>query len=210
MKKKHFFTGSVFQFYVPEIEKYAFCKFFDFRHLSEFHGLLAQVYDHFSDYEDNSLDDLKNCDWLFGARSMHRWPNLGKDTGWKSLCMLSASGDEVIPDFKNAQVFHSIVENEANIGSWFPVHNLTQRGEYCEYGQVKHLEHMVLTTSSLGLVWRTVMEYCRINNLPIKKYYDLDDLGVRSMYWQMINIPIYKTIPKEIRGKALTNTSQKT
>lgn len=66
MKKKNFFTGSVFQFYVPEIKKFAFCKFFDFRHLSEFHGLLAQVFDKFSDTEENSIEDLKTVDWLFG------------------------------------------------------------------------------------------------------------------------------------------------
>src|SRR5687767_1020930 len=100
MKKKNFFTGSIFQFYVPEIKKYAFCKLFDFKHLSEFHGLLAQVYDKFSDKEDNRIEDLKSCEWLFGARSMHRWPDLRKDTGWTSLGILSAPDDDKVPDFK--------------------------------------------------------------------------------------------------------------
>ena len=95
MKKKSLFTGSVFQFYVPEIKKYAFCKFFDFRHLSGFHGLLAQVFDKFSDKEENKIEDLKGCDWLFGPRSMHKWPNLRKDTGWKSLGILLAAEDDV-------------------------------------------------------------------------------------------------------------------
>lgn len=203
MKKKIFFTGSVFQFYVPEIKKYAFCKYFDFTHLSEFHGLLAQVFNYFSDTEINSIDDLKKADWLFGPKSMHKWPNLRKDTRWKSLGILSAPEDEIVPDFKGAQPYPNIVENEASLSHWYVIRNFTG-GEYLEYEKVKHLEHIVLTTT-LGLVWRTGMEYCRINGLKIEDHYDLTDAGIRSTYWQMINVPIYKEIPKDIRGKALND-----
>lgn len=207
MKKKLFFTGSVFQFYVPEIKKYAFCKFFDFKHLSGFHGLLAQVFDKFADTEDNTIDDLKTCDWLFGPRSMHKWPNLRKDTGWKLLGILNSPNDDIVPDFKGVQAFHSVVEDESKTGPWYSIHNLTQAGDNCDYKHVKHLERIILTTSSLGLVWRTGMEYCRINRLKVEDYYDLSDEAIKSVYLQMINIPIYKDIPKEIRGKALiTNT----
>jgi len=209
MKKKNFFTGSVFQFYVPEIKKYAFCKYFDYRHLSEFHGLLAQVIDYFSEREENDIDNLRNCDWFFGPRSMHKWPNLRTDTGWKSLGILSSSTDDIVPDFKGVQAGVSIVEDESAIGPWYPIHNLTQRGENCEYEQVRHLERKILTTSSLGLVWRTGMEYCRINGLHVEDYYDLKEEGRRNMYLQMINVPIYSKIPKEIRGKALTNKAPK-
>src|ERR1700722_1759040 len=97
IKNKNFFTGSVFQFYVPEINKYAFCKYFDFTYLSDFHGLLAQVFDHFSDLEGNSVDDLRQADWLFGPRSMFKWPNLRKDSGWKSLGILSGPADDFVP-----------------------------------------------------------------------------------------------------------------
>jgi hypothetical protein len=210
MKKKNFFTGSVFQFYVPEIKKYAFCKFFDFRHLSEFHGLLAQVFDHFSDSGKNNIEDLKNRDWLFGPRSMHKWPNLRKDTEWKSLGILSAPDDEIVPDFKGVQASLINVEDESKIGPWYPIYHLTKRGENCEFNQVRHLEFKILTTSSLGLVWRTGMEYCRVNGLIVKDHYDLNDSAIRSIYYQMINIPLYKDIPKEIRGKALANTSKRT
>jgi hypothetical protein len=206
MTKKNFFTGSVFQFYVPEIKKYAFCKFFDFKHLSEFHGLLAQVFDHFTTTENNSLEDLKDSDWLFGPRSMHKWPNLRKDTGWKSLGILSAPDDEIVPDFKGT--LSRVVEDDSKVERWYAIHNLNG-GEDCEYRQIHHLERKILTTSSLGVVWRTGMEYCRINGLPVKEYYDLNELGIKSMYLQMINVPIYKEIPKEIRGKALPNTSRK-
>lgn len=203
MKKKNFFTGSVFQFYIPEIKKYAFCKFFDFTHLSETQGLLAQVFDHFSEEERGGIDELKSKDWLFGPRSMHKWPNLRSDTKWRSLGILSAASDDVIPDFKNVQAFPYIVEDESKISPWYPVHCLTERGNNCDYKYISHLEHKIFTTS-LELVIRTGMEYCRIRGLPLSHYYDLKDRSTKYMYWQMINIPIYKEIPKEIRGKALS------
>ncbi|MEO5583680.1 MAG: hypothetical protein ABIR66_13400 [Saprospiraceae bacterium] len=203
MKKKLFFTGSVFQFYVPEIKKYAFCKYFDFTHISSFHGLLAQVFNKFSESEENNFHELNECDWLFGPRSMHKWPNLRKETSWKSLGILSSPNDTFIPDFKGAQAPSIIVEDESKITKWFPVHNLTERGENCSYSQIKHLENKTLTTASLGLSRRTGMEFCRINNLNVANYYDLSDEGIRSAYWQMINVPIYRTIAKEIRGKSI-------
>lgn len=203
MKKKNFFTGSVFQFYIPQIKKYAFCKFFDFKHLSEFHGLLAQVYNRFSDEEDNRIEDLKNCDWLFGARSMHRWPDLRKDTGWKSLGILSASDDNKVPDFKGTHSFPYIVEDESSIERWYVIHDLT-KSEDCEYSGVRHLEMKILTTNN-GLVERTGMEYCRIYDYDLRDFYDLEEEGNKYMYWQMINIPIYSSIPKEIQGKANCN-----
>ncbi len=205
MKKKNFFTGSVFQFYVPEIKKYAFCKFFDFSHISSFHGLLAQVFDYFSEKENNIIGDLKESGWLFGPRSMHAWPNLKSDTGWKSLGILTSPDDDIIPDFKGVQAFSGVVEDESKIRPWYPIYNLTQRGQNVDYSQVRHLERKILTTTSLCIPSRTGMEYCRINGLKVEDYYDLTDEGNKKMYWQMINIPIYKTIPREIRGKALVS-----
>ncbi|MFT3677207.1 MAG: hypothetical protein QM781_15025 [Chitinophagaceae bacterium] len=202
MKKKLFFTGSVFRFYIPEIGKYGFCKFFDFKHLSVFHGLLAQVFDKFTDTEDNTIDDLKTCDWLFGPRSIYKWPDLKKDTGWKLLGILNSAKDDFVPDFKEVQAFPTVVEDESKKGPWYPIHNLTQRGENCNYGQVKHLEQIILTPT-IGLILRTGMEYCRINGLNVGDYYDLSKAGIKSTYLQMINVPIYSTIPYEIRGKSI-------
>ncbi|MEO5583682.1 MAG: hypothetical protein ABIR66_13410, partial [Saprospiraceae bacterium] len=73
----------------------------------------------------------------------------------------------------------------------------------CSYSQIKHLENQTLTTAYLGLCRRAGMEFCRINKLNVANYYDLSDEGIRNAHWQMINVPLYRTIAKEIRGKAL-------
>lgn len=64
------------------------------------------------------------------------------------------------------------------------------------------MEDTVLTTQN-GIVIRTAMEYCRMNDLDIKEYFDLDQTLNLMTYRRMINVPVYKSIPKEIRGKAL-------
>ena len=80
------------------------------------------------------------------------------------------------------------------------------KGDNCDYEQVKHLEQIILIPT-LGLVLRTGMEYCRINGLNLQNYYDLGNESIRSTYLQMKNVPIYKDIPKEVRGKALVKNS---
>lgn len=203
MKKKNYFTGSTFQFYVEPIRKYAFCKFFDFRDLSSFHGLIARVFNKFSDNENNNLNQLIDCDWLFGPKSIHKWPNLRRDAGWKSMGILSDEKDSVLPDFKGCKSLPSIIEDEAQLKGWYAIHELT-RYRNCEYEEVKHLERIALTTTSLGLSWRTGMEYCRINGLCIDQYYDLQNEGIKATYVQMKNVPIYSSIPVQIRDKAIT------
>jgi hypothetical protein len=200
MKRKNFFTGSVFQFYIPEINKYSFCKFFDFKHLSNFHGLLAQVFDAFSEEEENNIETLTYRDWLSGPRSMYKWPNLRKETQWKSLGLLSSANDDVVPDFKGARAGVTIVKDESQLSRWYVVRNLTQYID-CAYSHVCHLETRHLTTTRL-LQIRTGMEYCRINQLKVEDFYDLSKTVERQEYYLMINVPIYNSIPKDIRGKA--------
>ena len=47
------------------------------------------------------------------------------------------------------------------------------------------------------------MEYLSINGADVREFFDLNDTAGRIRYQQMINVPTFKTILKEIRGKAL-------
>lgn len=200
MKKKTFFTGAVFQFYIREVDRFAYCKFFDFKHISPFHGLLAKVFDHFTDENAATLHELSGVDWLFGAKSMNAWPGLRKESGWRYLGMLNSALDDEIPVFKDVQSFPYLVEDNNSIGPWFPVFNFHTRGKECSYDEVRHLETENLKTS-LSLALRTGMEYCRKHNIEISRLYNLNDDAVKYAYWDMINTPVYSSIPHAIRGK---------
>lgn len=193
----------MFQFYIKEINKYSFCKFIDFTHVNPFQGLLAKVFNRFTDEEVSSLDELNRTDWLFGERIMFARPDLRKDSGWKYIGMLNSLVEYEIPVFKEVQAFPSLVEDNYSIGPWYPVSDFGSRGPDCSYEKVKHLETKLFTTT-LGIERRAGMEYCRINNIDVSLYYDLNDKGVLNAFWQMINVPVYGNIPKEIRGKSLS------
>ena len=200
MTSKKYLSGSVFQFYIQQINKYAFCQFYDFTHLSD-RGILARSFDKFSDVEENDLSYLSDADWLFGHRIVCRWPFFRKGGSWKFLGVLLNEGLEFVPDFKGSLAFPPYVEDESTIDTWFPVFNLNKWGEPCPYEQVQHLEYDVRDSPS-GLQLRTGLEYCRLHQLDVKKHFTHKIQDRKPHLFHMNNVPMYKDIPKEKRGRA--------
>ncbi|GAB2669428.1 hypothetical protein GCM10027036_23660 [Flavihumibacter cheonanensis] len=54
-----------------------------------------------------------------------------------------------------------------------------------------------------GIEIRMAMEYLRTNKMDVDNYFNLDELENLNIYKQLINIPIYRSISKDIRGKVL-------
>ncbi|HEX4876275.1 MAG TPA: Imm26 family immunity protein [Chitinophagaceae bacterium] len=203
MSQKEFISGSILQFKVPLDLGYGYCKILDFRYIREFDGVLAKVYDHVVEEPITDISILKEKDWLFGARRMAWLPNTRGKGAWKFKGVLIAEDDKIIPDFKYSYQASPLIEDESTIKEWYVIRNIKESSDApCTHEQVKHLENTVVNTQ-IGIEIRTAMEFCRRNNLDIKKYFDLKDLANWNNYRTMINVPIYNTIPKEIRGKAL-------
>ena len=204
MARHDFISGSVLEFKVPKDLGYAYCKILDFRHLREFDGVLAKVYNYIVQEPITDMAILDKKDWLFGARRLYDLPNTRGKRAWKFKGVLIAEDDNIIPDFKYAPKASPLIEDESTIEKWYVNRNITELyyEEVCNHDQVKHLENTVVN-SQIGIEIRTAMEYYRINNLDIKKDFDLEDLGNWNTYRTMINVPIYSTIPKKNRGKAL-------
>ncbi len=203
MGKDELITGSVLEFKLPLELGYAYCKIFDFRYIREFDGVLAKVYDFIIKEPVKDIIILKEKEWLFGARRMPWLPNTRGKGAWKFKGVLVAEEDNIIPDFKYSNQSAPFIEDESSIKDWYAIKNIKESSNQpCFYKQVKHLEDTVLTTQN-GIVIRTAMEYCRMNGLDIKEYFDLDQTLNLMTYRRMINVPVYKSIPKEIRGKAL-------
>ena len=204
MSKEDFISESVLEFKVPKDLGYAYCKILDFRHIREFDGVLAKVYDYIVKEPINDITILDKKGWLFGARRLADLPNTRGKQAWKFKGVLIAEDDNIIPDFKYAPKASPLIEDESTIEKWYVNRSIDQLSyeEVCTYGQVKHLENTVVN-SQMGIEIRTAMEYYRINKLDIKKDFDLEDMSNRNNYKAMINVPIYSTIPKQDRGKAL-------
>lgn len=203
MGQKDFISGSILEFKVPLGLGYAYCKILDFRYIREFDGVLAKVFDYIVKDPLKDINALRDKEWLFGARRMPWLPNTRGKGAWKMKGVLIAEDDNIIPDFKYAPMSSPLIEDESVIKVWYVASNIREQSDNpCSYEQVKHLEDTVLTAQD-GIEIRTAMEYCRINNLDMARHFDLEDDGYRNIYRQMINVPIYSTIPKKIRGKAL-------
>lgn len=203
MSKTDFISGSIFQFKVPMDIGYAYCKVFDFRHIRQIDGVLVKVYEYIVKEPIKDINFLKDKDWLFGARRMHDLPSSRGKGAWKFMGVLIAEDDNIIPDFKYSNKTAPFIEDESTITEWYAIKNLRESTDkICSYEKVRHLENTIIS-SQRGIEIRTAMEYYRISGLDIKKDFDLEDMSNWSNYHSMINVPIYSTIPKEIRGKAL-------
>ena len=116
--------------------------------------------------------------------------------------LLDSIDDNIIPVFKGVQAKFPDVQDESKLKLWYPIYNFKEQGDYCEYEQVSHLEKLYMSTS-LNIVTRSTMEFLRMANKNIGDYYDLNDLTYLWDYYRAINMPLYKDIPKEYRGKVI-------
>lgn len=201
MSNEDFISSTVFEFKAPVNLGYAYCKVLDFRYVREFDGLLVKVFDHVAKEPIKDINILREKDWLFGARRTPWLPGTKGKGAWKIKGVLIAEDDNIIPDFKYCIKSSPFAEDESVLEPWHMVRNINNYVP-CPYENVKHLEDTVLSPKP-GIEIRTAMEYYRTNNMEISESFDLCKTINEIVYKQMIKVPVYKTIPKEIRGKAL-------
>jgi len=210
MSKEDFISGTVLEFKVPINLGYAYCKILDFRHIREFDGVLVKVFDHIVKEPIDDINILREKDWLFGARRMPWLPGTRGKGAWKMKGVLISEDDDEIPDFKYCLGDSYLIEDPSKIGPWYAIRNINiSSNEPYSYESIRHLENTVISTRG-AIEKRTAMEYCRIHEIDVKDHFDLNDIATRIAYWQMINTPIYKTIPKKDRGKVLNKSPHST
>jgi hypothetical protein len=203
MSKENFINGSILEFKLPHSFGYAYCKVLDFRSIREFDGILVKVYNHIVTEPIKDIKILSNEDWLFGARRMPWLPSTRGKGAWRFKGVLVSEDDAIIPDFKYSITYNPFEEDKSKLGPWHVIRNINQRSkETYSYDRVMHLEDTVLSPRP-AIERRAAMEYCRIYGIDLKKYFDFNDDANKIVYAQMISIPIYSTIPKKNRGKAL-------
>lgn len=203
MAKNDFISGSILEFKIPCGLGFGYCKIVDFRSIREFDGVLAKVYDCFVTEPLKDISILDSKEWLFGARRLAGLPNTRGKGAWKFKGVLISPDDNIIPDFKYSQKFSALMDDESALKEWYAIINLTESNDKtCSYEAVKHLENTAVGTQ-YGIEIRTAMEYYRCHDLDIAKDFDLNELINSNIYRMMMNVPIYKTIPPNIRGRAL-------
>lgn len=202
MSKVDFISGSVFEFRLLKGMGFAYCKVLDFRNLSEIDGVLAKVFDLIVDKPIKDISILREKDWLFGARRLYNLPNSRGRGAWRFKGVLLSKNDDEIPDFKYSTKLSSKILDESIIEKWYISRNIVELNynEVYSHDQVKHLEDTKID-STISIEIRASMEYYRKQKKDIKSDFDLGEISNWNNYRRMINVPIYSSIPKEIRGK---------
>jgi hypothetical protein len=201
MSKADFISSSIFEFDLPHNFGFAYCKVLDFRHLREFDGVLVNVFDYIVQNPISDITILGDKDLLFGTRRMPWLPGTRGKGAWKFKGVLVSQIDNIIPDFKYSIKEHLIYDDESHAGPWYAIRNLVEQSPFpYPHECISHLEDTVVSSQN-GIEIRTAMEYCRVNNIDIKSYFDYSKTINTITFRQMKNIPIYKTIPIRIRGK---------
>ncbi len=200
MGKSDIISGTILEFKVPPNFGYAYCKILDFRSIRAFDGVIVKVFDHIVKEPVKEINILRERDMLFGSRRMPWLPGTRGKGAWKMKGILISENDYVIPQFKYCIGDSPFLEERSLVGPWDVVKNIN---EYipCAYENVKHLEDTVVSPRP-AIEIRTAMEYCRINKIEISKYFDLTEAINKIIYYQMITVPIFNTIPIELREKA--------
>jgi hypothetical protein len=202
MAVNHLTNGSILEFKVPMNLGYAYCKILDFRFIREADGILAKVFDCTVQEPLKDISLLNNRDYLFGARRLHDLPNVRGKGAWKFKGIMIGKDDNIIPDFKWSNESAPWIEDLSTIKKWYVIKNLTDidYNKPCSFDSVKHLENTVISSQN-GISIRTAMEVLRKNQKDIKTYFDLNEPSNAAIYNMMRNVPVYATIPIEIRGK---------
>jgi hypothetical protein len=203
---KKIVTGAIIQIELREGWGFAYAKYVDFFSIIQghFHANCLEVYDYITQEPSNNLEILKEKDLLFGPRIINGKPSLRGQDKVSMIGLINDESEIIIPDFKDVRFFPWIVEDESRISPWYPIFQLhpTNHPREYPYKLVKHLEHRVLTGKE-QIRLRIEMEILRKQGKDPKEIVNLDVESQKFIYFQMINVPIYSTIPREMRGKAL-------
>jgi hypothetical protein len=195
-------TGSVLKFKLPCDLGFGYARLIDFTSISKIDGTIIKVYDYYGHETKDDIEEICKHDYLLNAIPLVRVPNLkGKDC-WKLLGVKPMDDDNDLPDFKYK--IHVPVMDESTLDpNWKVSLNFgtTKDDSFYPYSKVRHLEQRIFSTR-LTIETRSAIEILRKKNENIGDYFDIES-EKKVVYYRSINIPIFSTIPKEIRGKAL-------
>ncbi|WP_202704402.1 Imm26 family immunity protein [Flavobacterium sp. UGB4466] len=204
MKKNKIETGSIIKISLEHGFGFVLAKFINLKEIKEDIGYneFIYVYNRVFKDEDIIIDDIDNNDLLLGGiYVLNPYPAL-KNKIWEIVGVLEPKETELkIPDFKDFGPLLASYEKDAKI--WYCIHNAEVNNRMVvDYDKIKHLELFVYRAYG-SIIVRLTMEVIRQNNKQIEDYYDLKEHDDLASYYNTIYTPIYSSIPKEIRGKAI-------
>ncbi|WP_439554326.1 Imm26 family immunity protein [Flavobacterium macrobrachii] len=197
-------TGSIIKIPLEHGFGFVLAKFINLKEIKEDIGYneFIYVYNQVFKDEDVVVEGIDNNDLLLGGiYVLNPYPAL-KNKIWEIVGHLEPKASELqIPDFKDFGPVFTMYEKDAKI--WYYIHNAeVNKRIITEYEKVKHLEQFIYSAYG-SIMTRLTMEVIRQSEKRIEDYYELKEHDELSSYYNIMYTPVYSTIPKEIRGKAI-------
>lgn len=204
MKKNKIVTGSIIKIPLEHGFGFVLAKFINLNEIKEDIGYneFIYVYNLVFKNEDIIVEGVDNNDLLLGGiYVLNPYPAL-KNKTWEIVGFLEPKTSELnVPDFKDFGPVFTMYEKDAKI--WYYIHNdEVNKRIITNYEKVKHLEQFIYSAYG-SIMTRLTMEVIRQKGKRIEDYYDLKEHDELSSYYNTIYTPIYSSIPKKIRGKAI-------
>ena len=151
---------------------------------------------------DTDLVQILNKELLVGPLFVLDLNPVVRKNKWKLVGHINPVNEElIVPDFKEAWPLLVMYEDEAT--EWKYIRDLDVNGRIkSTWEKVKHLELFRYNSNDL-IARRLTMEHLRQTGKRIEDYYELKEWKDISVYKNVIHTPIYSTIPKELRGRAI-------
>lgn len=196
-------SGQIFELSLkPYFYKYSYCKFVKISELIEkaSYPYLFRIYDHVVDEPETEIKVLTNCDWLCNSFFVTAAQNIFEVAKLVGKLPLEER-DKQIPDLKRG--FPLYEEDYSKIKTWQYLEDGGRPSKAYDSSleNVKHLSFSGAFNVT-KIRFRIALELYKIDNKDISSYHNLDPLE-QVLYNKYQDLPIYQSIPVQIREKAV-------
>lgn len=206
MKNKNPMMGSIIRIPLELNLGYVFAKIVDLGDLLNKDlsvNYLLYIYDYVvQNTKEFDIKNMENRDLLVGPLFILDLIPAIKNGKFNIIYKAELKEHEmIIPDFKVPWPLIVTYEDEAT--EWRYIRNLDINTKIVStLEKVKHLEIFGYLSNDM-VSRRITMEYLRQTKKNIEDFYQLKEWKEISIYKNVVNTPVYKSIPKDIRGKAI-------
>jgi hypothetical protein len=187
MKKEH--SGKIYRIKLEFEMGYVFALILDYSDISEFDGILVQVYNYIEQQQNErvSLDDIINSGIMIGPMPMSKYPTEKGKYSWSYIGKTESYNQDVI-FFKELRGMLNKDANWANLKPWFKFNPFEGNvvSEEVDYSEIRKLETAILNHPNMIKIKSTMLKILTDSGI-VSDYYNLDDIGNRNMFLQVAN-----------------------
>jgi len=184
------YSGNIYSIKLNFDLGYVYAELLDYSDVQEFDGILVQIYSYNVINQPKNIDDIeviKSKGILFGPVPINKYPNIKGKYAWKYIGKTNNYSKESLW-FKNLRGLINEDDNWNNLKPWFKSKAFSNDSDYieCDYKEVRRLETLILNHSEMVKI-KVTMLYLITKGENVEDFYDLNKIGNRNMYLQLIN-----------------------